>query len=314
MEHKKINYKVPIPNHLLIRTGTLSDGSCFFHSLLTSVSSSYRNSSQLEKQNYNQRLRSQLSERFTENEWVAFDGMELLLQEKIYTDIEHLWKFPNLCATWIDAKYQKYAMEWIQQIPYSLLDNHILPRAFDIASKQRKYIQSSSEYINYIYTYIINYMRIYMSDHKIPPDTETLRDLETHDIPHVLFRHPQPYKYKGKYYKNTLKTLMKTLLTRSNQTVFETFKKNISSTNCWADNFYIKYASKILDVNILLVEDTTDSLYKMGYSIRKDKKCVILYYIEDAHFESVGLYNKKTKVIERSLEYTHPLIQSIMKS
>jgi len=309
MSHKKIEYKVPIRNHILIRTGTIGDGSCFFHSLLTSISNTYRTADNSQKIIYNQRLRRKLSQQFTEYEWIEFDGMECLLQSQIHQDITQIWKHPNISNHFIDKAYLQYAIHMISQIPYTIIDNQILPRAFDIASKHKHKMSTSSDYVQYIYKYITQYVRIYMSDDKIPANTETLRDLETVHDPHVIHRNKNNYSYTYKH-KRTFQTLIRGILDRANKVVFDQFKNQLSSINSWANDFYIKYASKILNINILLLEN--DTLYKMAYTIDKTKKCVLLYYFEDAHFESVGLYNKKTKNIERSFDYSHPIIQSIL--
>lgn len=311
MDHKKIKYKSPIQNHFLIRTGTISDGSCFFHSLLTSISSTYRESDNTKKRVYNQRLRNQMSSQFTELEWDEFNGMELLLQTQIHSQLRTIWKHPEIIHKYVDEKFKSIAIEMIQQIPFSMLDNHILPRAFDIATRKKNI---RCNYIQCIYKYIINYIRIFMSDERIPPNTEILRDLETIHNPHVLFRHKKYYLYKKRVYKKTFQRLILSILNTSNQHAFLQFKSQLSSTNSWANDFYIKYASQILDINILMIDENTDRLYNMPYTIDKQKKCVLLYYIEETHFESIGFYNQKTKVIERSFDYNHPLIQSIIRS
>lgn len=59
---------------IFVRTGTVPDGSCFFHAVLTSIDSVYRKLSASKREKYVAKLRIGLSENLNQKSWESFGG------------------------------------------------------------------------------------------------------------------------------------------------------------------------------------------------------------------------------------------------
>ena len=148
MQHKKIKNNIfdsHFHNSILIKTGTIGDGSCFFHSLLTALSSTYRNTNSDIKQKYVKKLRNKISDSFNISEWDKFDGMEFLLQTTIYNNLKTVFNKQFLPDKNCDINkfLSKYPIEFVyifRIFPFTFFDKFILPRAFDLSTKSKKTI------------------------------------------------------------------------------------------------------------------------------------------------------------------------------
>jgi len=69
---KNFSFKVPYLDTSLIRTGTVGDGSCFFHSVLKSVSPDYSKLDREEREEFVAKLRNKMSDQLTMKEWESF--------------------------------------------------------------------------------------------------------------------------------------------------------------------------------------------------------------------------------------------------
>ena len=284
----------------LIRTGTVGDGSCFFHSILTNVSSTYRDTTVDTKKRYIKKFRKKIADAFNINTWHIFPGMELLVQDSIYNHI----KERLTCK--LDRRVSMMRMRSIAS--FALFDIDILPRAFDIVSKKYKKAPESNDYIHDLYTYITRYFAIYISDTGCDSDTEENRDNETIQSPHVAKRFGALIEEKEKVIK-TFNTFMKDILEKAEKDMFERFKESISNVSTWIHNdILIKHISDMFKINILVIqEDGTP--YKMPIVYNEDWVYIMIYYMDGVHFEAMGLYNKDDNTIERKFGHPHEVVQ-----
>ena len=82
-------------NEVLIRTGAIGEGSCFFHAILTAYSSIYRKWNKREKYDYVRKLRHKLANSLTVDKWKEI-GYALAInntQIKIHDIFEKFYKF-----------------------------------------------------------------------------------------------------------------------------------------------------------------------------------------------------------------------------
>ena len=297
MENK--TYHHPMNDHLtnktLIRTGTVGDGSCFFHSILTSLSGTYRKSDTSIKQRYIKRFRKKISNTFDIKKWHTFNGMELLVQNMIYKDIKRSFT-TSLRRREIDMTIRTI-------VSFALLDINILPRAFDLLSK--KYKNSGLEENNYIkdlHTYIMMYVTKYVSDTEPDKDTESDRDRETLYRPCVPKRWSVDIPNRNEILKELNQSLGE-ILRESEKKIFEEFRQSVERVSSWVDNdMLIKHVSNMFKINILILDGQTKNPYKMAITYTQDRPFIVLYYIPGLHFEGMGVYDEKNKQIIRKYE------------
>lgn len=71
----------------------------------------------------------------------------------------------------------------------------------------------------------------------------------------------------------------------------KTNMKNYLNSRNWLNIFFIEYISEILDLDIYILDSHTKKIYKTGDNeiYFKNRKSVIIYYIRDLHFETIGI-------------------------
>ncbi len=54
-----------VEDHIMVRTGTIPDGSCFFHAIHYALSEDYRNMTRKERMSYIQQIRDRIADSVT---------------------------------------------------------------------------------------------------------------------------------------------------------------------------------------------------------------------------------------------------------
>ena len=304
MENKTLRH--PLNNQMkrgtLIRTGTVGDGSCFFHSILTGLSATYRKSDVSVKKKYIKRFRKKISNTFDMKDWHKFNGMELLVQNMIYSDIKEA--FTNkLRRRPIDITIRCV-------ISFATLDRDILPRAFDLLSKKYKSDDiDNNHYIEDLKKYILLYVTKFISDTEPESDTEENRDRETLSKPCVPKRWGACIEDRDELLRE-LEEMMDTILRASEKKIFEKFKESVERVSSWVDNdILIKHVSNMFKINILILNARTEEPYKMAITYRAEWPYIVLYYIPGIHFEGMGVYDDDTKQISRKYKENDEIVR-----
>ena len=71
----------------------------------------------------------------------------------------------------------------------------------------------------------------------------------------------------------------------------QNMRKYINSNN-WISYHFVELISKVLDLNIFIVTHNTNTLYNLGDDeiyYKKDRNSVFINYINQAHFETLGI-------------------------
>ena len=78
----------------------------------------------------------------------------------------------------------------------------------------------------------------------------------------------------------------------------------------WITMFYLELISDQLDIDIIIIDEKTKKVYQTGDKeiYYKNRETVIINYIEDAHFESIGV-----KVGKRAVTLFSPECELIVK-
>lgn len=71
---------------------------------------------------------------------------------------------------------------------------------------------------------------------------------------------------------------------------YQIFKKNLKTYREWADSPEIGYLQELFDVNILVLD--LDGFFRGDLQQDNGKPCILVYYMNDNHYESIGIAKK----------------------
>ena len=68
---------------------------------------------------------------------------------------------------------------------------------------------------------------------------------------------------------------------------------------CWGDHILLQLLQEALQINIIIFNNyifsnSGNNISSMGQSLSKYKKTILLYYIDNIHFQLIGRFNGKT--------------------
>lgn len=288
MENKKIEHPYNTNTHSIIKTGTVGDGSCFFHSIMTALSATYRSSDIHVKKRYIKKFRKRISDTFDMNGWHTFPGMEMLVQNNIYKNMKHRF------TTDLERSPLHTKMRCL--CSFSRLDMDILPRAFDLLSIKYKEPLSENNYINDLYTYIVTYIEIF-SGHRASEIHN--KDKETLTKPYVQKRWDANIDNREEVLE-LFRESIKNILEVSEKEIFEEFKESVKNVSVWIENdILVKHVCDMIKINILIWNSREEKPYNLPIRRVKGRPYIILHYIPGLHFEGMGLYSHETRHIQR---------------
>ncbi|MDD4931683.1 MAG: methyltransferase domain-containing protein [Candidatus Colwellbacteria bacterium] len=87
---KSFGFKVPYLSTSLVRTGTVGDGSCFFHAVLKSISPDYSKLDRDERKEFVAKLRNKLADQLTMKQWESFGNGTLAYSRVIPRVVKYI--------------------------------------------------------------------------------------------------------------------------------------------------------------------------------------------------------------------------------
>lgn len=282
------NAKLESPLDDLVRTGTLSDGSCLFHSILKAIEPKYNTAKKSEKEKIVKKLRENISDSVDINTYLSLSNGELAKIEVSQYINDLLLKFYNLTAdckpflkeekgfTFISNIIQKSLKPYkiiTQIIDYNTLDSY-KTRAFD-NSVVTQYAQKWYEITT----------------------KESVID-------------------EG--LKENLKDIIDTICEAAIDSCHRKYKKKIKDCSEWANDFMYKLISDFLNIDLYIITIETGLPYNMGLGAQDNiisgkRDAVIVGSIDQSHFESIGYKTKDMEEIQRVFDPNEKVIKDIRK-
>merc|ERR1711900_62607 len=68
---------------------------------------------------------------------------------------------------------------------------------------------------------------------------------------------------------------------------------------CWGDHIILQLLQEALEINVIIFNNyifsnSGNNISSMGQSLKKYKKTILLYYLDNLHFQLIGKFNGKT--------------------
>lgn len=263
----------------LVRTGTISDGNCFIHSVFHALNrDDYKYKSNEEKQSMVNTFRDTMVNSMTFDKFKRLNQGEIsrmLIQQQIHDNLESVLKFfhestePESLSSvqsiiLKDISSDKDVMTTLKMDVFS---KKVLPRSFKKTSQIERYS-------NYILGYLNQYVNIEN--------------------------------------KNLVKVskLVQSVVNHSISESFDIFTSKLKQGS-YVDDFTLDFVSDELKVNVFVIDFENRLPYRREYNDKYDDSVVVLW-INKNHFEVLGeLTSVQESTIERVFPKDHSFIVNI---
>ena len=316
--HKKLNLNIDninniLESNILIRTGTIGDGSCFFHSLLHSINSgSYPKLPESKQIEQVEVLRKNLSNNLTKDQWYKLGDMDVSFEavstsirnffDKVYDYLnnpgQELNKHLREILTDTFFKNCKEHYELITQIlPYEDTENkdaitidNVLGFSTNECYKKQRELGIDFD--------LLKCMNIFK---------KMLKNSFIDNLEKIVGQSLD--EKKKKYIINKFVDLSELIIDKSVDSSFNEYKANLSNKRCWVDHSMISYLSDYFDKDIYFIDGNTRKPYLLGPCNYKKRESIIILWIGGSHYESVALVANKNA--SRVFPPDNPLIKQL---
>jgi hypothetical protein len=296
--NKTVVFKTPVENDedVLCRTGTIAEGSCFYHSVLQAMSKEYQSMNVRDKMKFVSKLRKKISSKISESDWEDIsDGIiaKVSFQEnvlKYFTDV-----YLYLVRDKIKHKNSKKILEIIlkkqtrddllfitELVPLEELEQNILPLSYTESENENIY-QSKEMIIKNSVNYLLNRPEFkYVDDNKSDHLIRILIDMFT------------------------------VILDICKQVSYEEYIDSLKDTSTDVDSFTLSVLSDKFNRDIYFIDGNTRIPYNNASTTAnlKGRKSIIVLWIGNNHYEIVGRL-LPNNVVQREFKHDDKLIQKI---
>lgn len=310
MSHRKMEmlepnitytFTSPFENNL-VRTGTLFDGSCYFHSVLHAYSPKYRKMSLPERQTYVEDLRKTLAKQLTKERWETFGkGLvaKVSVQERVQDLLKEFYEFLDRPDDFISETEPHFPIVRVikkvieenikleiyklikEIIPLTIFESKILPKSFNDCND--KVVRECPQFV-------IN---------------EATQHCETY-LNTISELQPR----KKAYIIKNLQKLVGEIMEEAERDAFESFKRTLNNSNEWVGQDLMGYISDIFKRDIYFINASTRLPYQVGGNLEyKYRKSIVILWIEGGHYEILG--KRIGKRVQRDFEPENEFIKKL---
>lgn len=302
-----VNKNVTFPSPLedgLVRTGTIGDGSCFFHSALHATSQEYRLASENERRKIVKQIRKKYAGDMTPELW------------------------------------EKLGRGEIAKVVYSLYTRDIIDTFYQIVENTGEYVEYDEDDPVLAYIFKKMFVNRGVDQYRKLFDYISLRDFEMTLLPAVFDKKNEskrfgellmmfktnarrfladkilssglittPSELRSMF--DSLNILVTESITIAFETAFEEYKDYLKDCSTWIDEKAIELTSDLLDRDIYVIDSQTRMPYSVGGCENyKGRTSIVILWLRGGHYEVLGRY-MPNKTIQREFPADDPLIQKI---
>ena len=293
---------------VLVRTGTIGDGSCFFHSLLHGYSSDYVNMSTENRKNFVIRLRKSMASKMDKKTWEHMSNgliSKISFQEKL---LQLLYKF----------------FIFVQKYPVSSKPDIINKLVTDLLEDTNKNIIPEEINTFKIIFEILPFVECFEQD--ILPTTYSKTENKKIDFCIQTMRRNTLLCCKKRiiklsnnldskrinFFLNKLDQLILLACKESYEISYNEYVNNLQNNSVDIDTSTIDMISDKFKRDVYFIDANTRLPYRNASTTAniKNRTSMIIIWINNAHYEIVGKLLPGNK-IKRDFEHSDPLIKRI---
>lgn len=283
---------------VLVRTGTIGDGSCYYHALLHAYSNEYSLMNIQDRSKFVHRLRASMSDKIDKEKWQEIGGgliAKIPFQEKLNSILVNFYRFINSDDK-VKAKYIKNVVNILickdqeklelyelitELIPLNIFEKNILPEA---------YTKSENENIDEIKKEILIQTLKYFNN------IQNIKQIEIEKINYIY---------------NILTTFINVITDEAEDMSFNDYVNNLKNISDQVDTYTIGLISDRFNRDVYFIDANTRMPYQTSDTNNiKNRKSLIVIWIDQNHYEIVGKLLTGNR-IQREFEPDDPLIKKI---
>lgn len=298
--NKTIVFWSPIEgDDVLVRTGTIAEGSCLFHSLLYAYSKEYVSLDTDGRMKFVQRLRASMAGKLDKASWEEIGGgliAKIPFQENVIDILTNCYLFLNEDDNAHGKSTRNVMKALAAKDPdnldvYKLVTELIPIEEFEQIILPEAYAKSEDDKINVCCQIILEETRAYV-DKK-----EEMKTLE---------------KGKVDYIQDVIHTLLEQVLREAESSAYKNYIKGLQNTAEYADTYTISMISERFKRDIYFLNGQNRMPYNNCSTTNnlKGRKSIIILWIGENHYETVGRLLPGNR-IQREFSHDDPLIQKI---
>jgi len=264
----------------MIRTGVIGEGSCFLHSLFTSMNArEYTQMSIRERLKYVIDRRAEAADELTLDEWMDLSEGETSLN--MFNEV-FILIVSNVFDIIVSKKKAPYLDDDDEKI-----DGDIVKFFKMMVKKYRKNIK--------------NIMEEYDSSFKFYTEKIVSKKINIRNVVSKMDKELKPF--------------IQEVYDFCIEYAFDKYKRNLADPHYEIDDFYVPFFSQKYGLNIIFITDEGD-VYRMTNDDRLEMRqnhrpFILMHYINESHFESIGLVENESDIY-RVFDVDHPVIQTLL--
>lgn len=283
--------------HNLVRTGVIGDGNCMFHAILSSYSNKYIKLPHDEKIDYVTRMRKMLPDVITKDVWLKIGCGETSRMEYSIKLFELLKKVYDVVLNDSEITTDGCDKDTYHSL-FDFIDKNKLVCKF-ICTKMRfdeieKDILDIYKQDKDVYFDAINFVKLVKKffKHKYAKNLSESDELRFNII------------------LNKVIDLFDIITKTAIELAYMHCKNNLGDSNVWIGTEYLSIISDLFSVNIYFIDAKTMLPYVFGDDqMFTYHKSIVLLWIDDSHFEIVGMIEDNT--VRRTFNSEEDVIKMI---
>jgi hypothetical protein len=284
----------------LVRTGTIADGSCFFHAVLRAIDPKYSQLDQQGRMDYVKQVRKELAEKISPSLWSKLgDGqVALVATSEILTELLQVFFKVVKESDSVQVENADPVVKYVYQNffvddslkSFKIFMDLVSPQELDALVAKALEVSSVNDLTNKL-TDLVMYK---LSDKIMEGDDVVVKS------------------YLRQLYSNVVYAFTQVSSTAVD-IAFKAFVKSVNSSTSWVDSYMIELLMDYFGIDVYVVDDSY-KLYNMtARHLYKGRPSVLVLWTGNNHYESLGLLDKDTNEVVRVLEPDHPLVQNLRR-
>lgn len=284
---------------VLVRTGTIADGNCFFHSLLHAYSTDYVSMNMTGRTKFVKRLRSSLASNVDIKKWENLSNgliAKIPFQENVSTILSDFYKYLEKGGQGRSKSVRKIIRsvgldnDSTKKEIYQLISEMIHIEEFKKTILPSAYEKTSEESLSECKKTVIKFSCSFYKD---------------------LFSTLGIEKNKIDFYINKLEILIKYIVDEAEESAYNEYILSLQNTSMEIDSYTVGLISEKFNRDIYFIDSKTRMPYRdINNDNIKKRKSIIVMWTGGSHYEIVGKLLPGNR-IQREFPYSDHLIKCI---
>ena len=299
--NKTVVFYSPIEGKdVLVRTGTIGEGSCFFHALLHAYSKDYVSMNTNGRMKFVKRLRSSIARKIDKGRWEGLSNgliAKIPFQENVNTILSDFYRFIARGGSGRTKSVRKVIRSLIKDEKtdteaYKLVtemvpvdkgfEKNILPSAYEKCNEN-----GLSECKKTVVQYAVKYYK---------KEFEKLKG--------------QLSEERISYYVSKLESLTSAVVEEAESAAYTEYIESLHDTSMDVDSYTIGLISEKFNRDIYFIDARTRMPYRDASENIRKRKSIIVMWTGGCHYEIVGRLLAGNR-IQREFEFRDPLIKRV---